>query len=120
MKTLIITLLLMSHLVFGNTCDKPVTYLKEGIKAPCTGYLFTPEQELLVRSQDIKYKELENLFKTQGEMINLLSNRLDLSQQNNNLLNKQIKEIKNINDIDKIIYFCLGILVSITVNKALK
>jgi hypothetical protein len=49
-------------------CTKPVTSLEEGAKAPCTGYLFTPEKELEVR---LMKKESE-LLKAETENLNLM------------------------------------------------
>ncbi len=119
MKKFILAFLLIPNLAFGVYC-KPVTYLAEGQPAPCRGYLFTPEEEFLVRSQAIKYTELEKLTKTQDEMINLLDNRLDLSLRKIDGLEQQVTYIKSENTLEKIVYFCLGIAISIGLNKVIK
>lgn len=119
MKQLFLISLLIPNLAFGVYC-KPVTYLAEGQPAPCMGYLFTPEEEFLVRSQSIKYDELEKLTKAQDEMINLLDNRLDLSLRKIDGLEQEIKDVKSQNTLEKIVYFCLGIAVSVGLNKVIK
>lgn len=72
-----LALILYSQSIFA-VCNKPVTYLKEGASAACNGYLFTPEQELLVRDaveDNERYKhiitDLETLTANQDKRIAL-------------------------------------------------
>lgn len=55
--------------VCSAACTKPVTYLKEGTPASCTGYLFTPEQELYVRTAVEKYVTAQEIILKQDELI---------------------------------------------------
>ncbi|NDE09871.1 MAG: hypothetical protein EBZ95_04805, partial [Chitinophagia bacterium] len=106
--------------VFGSVCKKEVTYLNEGQPAPCMGYLFTPEEEFLVRSKVEKFDQLDELSKKQDELINILSNRLDISSQKEYNLKEELKQVNNDNQIEKIVYFCLGLVVGIGVSKTIK
>ena len=67
-KLLAILITLSMPLNSFSDCPKPVTSLEEGVKAPCTGYLFTPEKELEVRLME---KESE-LLKAETENLNLM------------------------------------------------
>lgn len=65
-------------------CDKPVTYLLEGSQAPCTGFLFTPEQEAKVRLADLDLSIQKEINAIQQQQLGILKedNKL-LSEQNN-------------------------------------
>ena len=52
-------------------CDKNVYYLVEGDKAPCTGYLFSPEKELELRLLDTNYKYLQEESRIKDSLIDL-------------------------------------------------
>jgi hypothetical protein len=56
----------------AETCKKSVTYLKVGEVAPCTGYLFSPEKELQVRTQVEENKLLKEEVKLQSSKVELL------------------------------------------------
>lgn len=60
MKVIAILLVscLISSSVFAAECARPVTPLKEGEQAPCTGFLFTSEKEKEVRLKGEDYKSL--------------------------------------------------------------
>lgn len=88
MIKLILSLLLVTSLSWGE-CSKPVTYLTDTTPAPCTGYLFTPDKELEVRTKVLQYDTLDRLVKKQDELITNLSERVDLTmKQNANLFNE--------------------------------
>lgn len=82
-------LLLLSASIAWGECSKPVTYLTDTTPAPCTGYLFTPEKELEVRTKVLQYDTLDKLVKKQDELIDNLNQRVDLTtKQNSNLFNE--------------------------------
>lgn len=56
-KTIALTLALTMS-ARAVACDVPVTPLNQGDKAPCTGYLFSPEEEQKLRIQNEDYKVL--------------------------------------------------------------
>lgn len=119
MKQLFLISLLIPNLCFG-VCDKPVTYLLESKPAPCTGFLFTPQQEEDVRFKIIKYDELIKLTEKQDEMINLLSNRLDITQQRLTFTEKNLEYNQTRLKYDTIIYFCLGAILGVAASKIVK
>jgi len=71
-------LLILTFSVNSYACLKPVSYLREGEKSPCTGFLFSPEKEqevrLIVELSDLKDNKislLENVLKTNNEILDL-------------------------------------------------
>lgn len=64
---------LISYLISFQAlaCPQPVTPLKKGEQAPCTGFLFSPEKELELRIRNEEYKlllEQSNLYLQQKEL----------------------------------------------------
>jgi hypothetical protein len=61
-KILILLTLLITPSLWAKDCVKPVTVLKQGIVAPCDGFLFSKEKESEVRYNkeelDLKFKEI--------------------------------------------------------------
>lgn len=72
-KLLAILITLSMPLNSFADCPKPVTSLEEGAKAPCTGYLFTPEKELEVRLM----KKESDLLKAETENLNLMVDKYE-------------------------------------------
>lgn len=119
MRALIIsTILLFNQFTFA-ACKEPVTYLLEGSKAPCVGYLFTPEKELQVRTTAEQFDKIQILVKQQDELIKVLSNRLDINLQQNANLRKQAEFNQSQTRLEQIIYFALGVAVGVGVTKVL-
>lgn len=52
-------------------CDKPVTLLIQGQKAPCRGYLFSPNKELEVRTRFEHLKLLEETIDIKERKVKL-------------------------------------------------
>jgi hypothetical protein len=84
-------------------CPTPVSYLTEGSKASCNGYLFSPEKELEVRTKLEHYDDMSQLIVQQDGLITNLKSQIDLDV-------KQIDEQKTVDSIDKVFYFVLGVV----------
>jgi len=116
--SLFISILLVCNVSLAN-CPKPVTLLDEGTPAPCTGFLFSPEQEKLVyqATEDAKYYKLlsEKLTERQAlqaEQITIMDQRLQLYMNQSNELAKELNNEKNDDFWHKTLYFGLGIVVT--------
>lgn len=67
---IICTLIINVQISLG--CDNPVTHLKKGEPAPCTGYLFSPEKEQEVRITVQEYAIQKEELELKTKKINLL------------------------------------------------
>lgn len=114
MKALIVVLLLLlAPPTRANTvCGKPVSYLQEGSKADCTGFLFSPEKEEEIRVKITNYDVLQLINKTQLEQIDILSQRLKISQEQNQALEKFFYERKDKEWYVNIAFFIGGALIT--------
>lgn len=117
MKKIILSLLLISNVSLA--CNKPVTYLTQGTPSPCTGYLFTPEQEKLVREYKQERDSFAEILGKQDSLISVLDQRVDVLLRRNEGLDKQVKSLESQSKFEKIVYFCLGLAVGITATQAL-
>jgi len=113
MKIIVILILLASNLSWANTCPNNVSYLKEGIKAPCTGYLFSPDMELQVRTEVIQFEKLQEISSKQDELIITLNQRIDNQT-------KQLQTEERSNFINKILYVTSGLIVGYLVGHGTK
>lgn len=113
MLKLIISILLISSLSRATTCPAPVTYLKESNASPCTGYLFSPDMELLVRTEVIQYQKLKEISSKQDELITTLNQRI-------NNQSSQIQAAEQSNFIDKVLYLSGGLIVGYLVGHGTK
>ena len=110
-KYLFTLLFLIPSLAFAE-CKQPVSILLEGDKAPCSGYLFTPEKELEVRTKVSNYNTMENLVKKQDEIIDVLNQRVTNQYQQNQILNDQLQLREKESFTQKAIFFVLGAVVT--------
>lgn len=91
-------------------CSKPVTYLAEGAKAPCTGYLFTPDTELKVRTEMDKFEKTKELLSAQKTYTAEISKELLIKAELNNNLKEQVKNLEEQSVYTKALWFGLGII----------
>ena len=111
MKLISLILSLIIYSGYSNAeCSKPVNYLTEGTKAPCTGYLFTPEKEAEVRDKIIKFDTLNELTKKQDEMITVLGARIITQQDMNKTLESELQSEQNKNNLYKYLAFSIGFI----------
>ena len=68
-KRLIILLLSLSITFPAWACDKPVLRLLKNEKAPCEGFLFSPEKELELRLLDTEHKFLLKAGQVKNNLI---------------------------------------------------
>lgn len=109
--SLFLSVFLYLQYSFGN-CSKPVQYLTEGKPSPCTGYLFSPEQELEVRTKVNDYNRLLELTKKQDELITIQDLRLAKQVEINDNLRKQNQHMENTTMTEKLLWFGAGILLT--------
>ena len=114
---IIIAILLASSLSFAEC--KPVSYLQAGQASPCTGYLYSPEMEKMSRSALINVGTLTELTQKQDEMITILTQRVDLNLQMNQNLRSEIKNVESRSTVENVVYFVLGIVVGVGMQKVL-
>lgn len=110
---LILAILLVSNLSWATTCPDNVMYLTEGSKAPCTGYLFSPDMELQVRTEVIQLEKLQEISNKQDELITTLNQRIDNA-------NQQIQVAERSSFIDKVLYLSGGLLVGYLIGHGTK
>ena len=106
MKTLILSLLLISNIALGST---NVTYLTKGKAAPYTGYLFTPENEQELRDMNERYKIQTELLEKKNELIQELNNSVKYNES-------ELKKQKMTTTMKIIMYFGLGFLAGYATN----
>lgn len=109
MKSLILALFLFSQITLAS-CPQPVTHILEGQKVVCDGYLFSPEQELAVRTMTENYDILSNINQKQAEMINVMDKRLDLQMKVNQNLREQNDSLSEKTTLEQVMWFGLGAL----------
>lgn len=117
MRALLIFLLMFSNNVFASDCKEAVKLLKEGEKAECTGFLFSPEAEKKASQayDDVKYyKDLSELLHKRNQLTNeeikILDERLKLYQDQSHLLAEQVNKKEREDFWQKTLYFGMGIL----------
>jgi len=116
--SILITLLLVSNTALAN-CEKPVTLIEKDNPAPCTGFLFSPEQEKAAyqATEDAKHykllsEKLTERQRLQTEQISVMDQRLQLYMDQSNTLAQEVNKEKNNNFWHKTLYFGLGIVVT--------
>lgn len=118
MKSLIISILLFSQVTLA-VCTKPVTYLTEGTPTPCTGYLFTPEQEKSVREDIFALGKYKELVKMQDDLVGTLNDRIDNYEVMTTNLREQNEFIQSRNKWMNVIAFVLGLVGGFVIQKQL-
>ncbi len=108
MFKVILIFLLFSNTVLA-TCP-PVQYLKVGDVVRCSGYLFTPAQELEVRSLNDNYAKLLKVTTSQDELIGVMDKRIELQMNINKNLRDQNSYLQRDTAFQKAIWFGLGVL----------
>jgi hypothetical protein len=107
--SLFISIIFFAQVTFG-ACNQPVTYLTEGSKTTCTGYLFTPEAEMDVRETKMNHDRLQQLTMTQEKLIEILNKRVNNNTLQNENLRNEVSNLETANTWTKVLYFGLGVL----------
>jgi hypothetical protein len=115
---IILAILLVTSVSFAE-CKKPVSYLQEGTPVPCTGYLYSPEMEKLSRAALINVGTLTEFTVKQDELIKILNQRVDVNLQANENLRKQIKNEESRSTVEKVVYFALGVVLGVGMQKVI-
>lgn len=106
---------IISFLISINSyaiCDKNVYHLVKDQKAPCEGYLFSPEKEQEVR---IKIKTYDYLLKyndKQKEIIDVMNERIVNLQKYNSEIDKELQNRQKFKFWEVTLYFSLGALLT--------
>lgn len=108
---IIFTLLLTFNLSWA-ACSQSVKYLTEGTPAACTGYLFSPEMELEVRTKVEKVDLMQKLMVNQDQQIDVLNQRLTLAQQQNLHIEQFLQSRNDTNVYINIAFFLGGALIT--------
>jgi hypothetical protein len=111
MKKYLVVLFLIPSLTWAE-CKQPVSLLKEGEKAECLGYLFTPEKEAEVRTKIANYNNLDLITKKQDELIDILNKRVYNQIEQNQLLSNQLELREKESFTQKAIFFIVGAVVT--------
>lgn len=107
--SLFISLIFVAQVSFAK-CEQPVTYLMEGSKTSCNGYLFTPEKEMEVRETKLNHDRLQDLSQTQEKLIEVLTKRVNNHSLQVANLHDEIDNLETKNTWTKIMWFGLGVL----------
>jgi len=92
----------------ANADCPAVSYLQEGKPASCTGYLFTPEKELEVRTKVANYDVMTDIVKKQDELIGTMQVRINDITSNNIKLTEALSSQKARDEYQNYAYFILG------------
>lgn len=122
MKQLLSFFIIISFSIqsLATECSGPVTYLLEGQKTSCNGYLFSPEKEQEVRLMYNAYPVLEDVSKKQDELITTLNQRIDIQTNLNNNLTQQIDNKNKMDKWTNALWFVGGIIVTTAIVYATK
>lgn len=101
----IIASILYSNSSLASECSEPVVPIKQGDQAPCTGFLFSPDEE------EIAYKATQ-IQGLQKEEISILQERLNNYKTEADALSKQVAQHDNTEGLYRAIYFGMGVLVT--------
>lgn len=100
--------------VYAADCTKRVQLLQEGDKAPCKGYLFSPEEEQLAWENKLTVEQQLPKIKKQNEILMddslLLEKRLD--KWKDYALKLEDRENSFWNKIEPYVYFLSGALIT--------
>jgi len=110
-------MMIISLIIFISSavCEKPVTYLKEKEKTPCTGYLFSPEKEQELRLINERQKLLLDVVDTQDLLIKKNNERLTEYQEYTQKLERKIESRKQFNFWINSAYFIFGAVLTGTI-----
>lgn len=61
----------------GTSCQQPVYALSAGTPAPCTGFLFSPDEESKLRLEDQDYKLLKDESDLKDKQLQLYKGEVD-------------------------------------------
>ena len=111
MKRIIIFLLFCSNIAQAD-CPS-VSYLMKNDRVQCEGFLFSPAKELEVRTKVEHYDIMADLTQKQDAMINNLNQQITV-------YNKELTQAKNEDQLDKILYFALGVVLTYAAGKVIK
>lgn len=111
-----------------SKCEEPVRLIEQNKKAPCTGFLFSPEAEAQVAKdyEDLQFfKSLSERLEKRKELtdkeINILDKRLQLYIEQSNTLSNQLSKRESESKWEKVLWFSLGVIVTgLAVNGASK
>jgi hypothetical protein len=104
----------------GMQCSEPVTYLLEEKPAPCSGFLFSPEKELEVRTKIANYNNMGLMVDRTQELNDILYKRVSNLQEQNLLLSKEVQDRSNTNIYLLLGSFSLGVIATAILAKSLK
>lgn len=118
--------LLISTQSFAK-CKNPVTILEQGVPAPCSGYLFSPDKELEVRlkieengllQKQIELKDLTitNLYKDaikSSQIVELEEKKAELWRTRAEESTKKLVESENGKSGRELLFFILGMAATV-------
>lgn len=115
-----LSILLLINILLSNICyADDVIFLEKNKPVPYDGYLFTPE-----KTKDTRIKLLErNTFEGLNESLtktntflqensSLKDQQIKIVMDRNDQLSKSLMEAKSTSNLERILYFALGIIVA--------
>jgi len=118
-KYLLVLSILFNNFAFASNCEESVQLIEKGQVANCTGFLFSPEaeQQVAENESDLKYfKELNLKLERRQELsdkqINILEQRVFNYVEQTQILSEQIQRKERQSELQKYIWFALGIVVT--------
>lgn len=113
------TIISLIIFISSAVCDKPVAYLQKQEKAPCTGYLFSPEKEQELRLTNERQKLLLEIVDTQDLLIKKNNKRLTEYQDYTQRLERTLESRERLNFWINSAYFIFGAILTGTIAKNL-
>lgn len=115
----LVLLLLAPQSALALECKHEVSLLEEGQKAPCTGFLFSPDAEKKASQavDDVKYyKDLSEMYQKRTDLANkelqVMDERLKLYMNTTTELAQEVNRKERQDFWQRTLYFGLGILVT--------
>lgn len=98
-------------------CEYPVSYIKEGMPAFCTGWLYTDDanNQAAQDHADVKYyklinKKLTDRQELQQKQNEILDKRLQLYMNQSHQLSQELQRQKSNSKWENVLWFSLGIV----------
>ena len=119
-RTLVLALFFSGNNVWASTsCPKPVSVIKQGEVATCSGFLFSPEAEQQAEEYRADSEFYKRLNKSLNEKTGILENENEILQKRLNLyitqsevLSKDKAQRDSTETLYRFISFGLGVLVT--------
>lgn len=116
----LLSFILMMALILPSPVNGQVSFIKQGDKAPYDGFLFSPDKEAEVRQHLLEWKALDkvnaslekSLF-VETAITQKTTEKLAICNDQNDKLAKSLYSERGSSDLERIIWFSLGVIAAV-------